>query len=196
MPDKCQLTLLCHFSECTLSVSRFVLMFQRLCHKIAEWVSRSCFKCISGIISKLLVSQGKGYSGGQEKMLRRALGGNTHILTRFTSIYFKSILSSSIHLTYLQLSTLHLCYKPNISSVQYLHLSMFIFAGLWGRPRNLHSLEQLKYLHSVLSKNQNVTESNKGLLVETIRSGIRRQKQMKHNLNLNEKSLRFLDSKS
>ena len=22
--------------------------------------------------------------------------------------------------------------------------------GLWGRPRNLHSLEQLKYLHSVL----------------------------------------------
>ena len=129
-------------------------------------------------------------------MLRRALGGNTHILTRFTSIYFKSILSSSIHLTYLQLSTLHLCYKPNISSVQYLHLSMFIFAGLWGRPRNLHSLEQLKYLHSVLSKNQNVTESNKGLLVETIRSGIRRQKQMKHNLNLNEKSLRFLDSKS
>ena len=59
--------------------------------------------------------------------------------------------------------------------------------GLWGRPRNLHSLEQLKYLHSVLrlgmgsflvsklpshhfSKNQTVTESNKGLLVETIRS--------------------------
>ena len=96
MPDKCQLTLLCHFSECTLSVSRFVLMFQRLCHKIAEWVSRSCFKCISGIISKLLVSQGKGYSGGQEKMLRRALGGNTHILTRITSIYFKSILIQSI----------------------------------------------------------------------------------------------------
>ena len=42
--------------------------------------------------------------------------------------------------------------------------------GLWGRPRNLHSLEQLKYLHSVLSKNQTVTESNKSLLVETIRS--------------------------
>ena len=42
--------------------------------------------------------------------------------------------------------------------------------GLWGRPRNLHSLEQLKYLHSVLSKNQTVTEGNKGLLVETIRS--------------------------
>ena len=93
MPDKCQLTLLCHFSECTLSVSRFVLMFQRLCHKIAEWVSRSCFKCISGIISKLLVSQGKGYSGGQEKMLRRALGGNPHTLTRFTSIYIFQIYS-------------------------------------------------------------------------------------------------------
>ena len=61
---------------------------------------------------------------------------------------------------------------------------MFVFAGLWGRPRNLHSLEQLKYLHSVLSKNQTVTESNKGLLVETIRSGIRQQ--MKHNINLNE----------
>ena len=44
------------------------------------------------------------------------------------------------------------------------------FNGLWGRPRNLHSLDQLKYLHSVLSKNQTVTESNKGLLVETIRS--------------------------
>ena len=55
---------------------------------------------------------------------------------------------------------------------------MFVFEGLWGRPRNLHSLEQLKYLHSVLSKNQNVTESNKGLLVETIRSGVRQQ--MKH----------------
>ena len=42
--------------------------------------------------------------------------------------------------------------------------------GLWGRPRNLHSLEHLKYLHSVLSKNQTVTDSNKSLLVETIRS--------------------------
>ena len=116
MPDKCQLTLLCHFSECTLSVSRFVLMFQRLCHKIAEWVSRSCFKCISGIISKLLVSQGKGYSGGQEKMLRRALGGNPHILTRFTSIYFKSILSSSIHLTDLQIQAL---INVNIEHLKY-----------------------------------------------------------------------------
>ena len=44
------------------------------------------------------------------------------------------------------------------------------FSGLWGKPRTLHSLEQLKYLHSVLSKNQTVTDSNKGLLVETIRS--------------------------
>ena len=44
------------------------------------------------------------------------------------------------------------------------------FSGLWGKPRTLHSLEQLKYLHSVLSKNQTVTDGNKGLLVETIRS--------------------------
>ena len=44
------------------------------------------------------------------------------------------------------------------------------FNGLWGRPRTLHSLDQLKYLHSVLSKNQTVTDGNKGLLVETIRS--------------------------
>jgi len=43
------------------------------------------------------------------------------------------------------------------------------WSGLW-RPRNPHSLDHLKYLHSVLSKNQTVTEGNKGLLVETIRS--------------------------
>jgi len=41
--------------------------------------------------------------------------------------------------------------------------------GLW-KPKNPHSLEHLKYLYSVLSKNQTVTESNKSLLVETIRS--------------------------
>ncbi|GAB6025945.1 hypothetical protein CHUAL_011914 [Chamberlinius hualienensis] len=41
--------------------------------------------------------------------------------------------------------------------------------GLW-RPKNPHSLEHLKYLHGVLSKNQVVTEDNKGLLVETLRS--------------------------
>ena len=41
--------------------------------------------------------------------------------------------------------------------------------GLW-KPKNPHSLEHLKYLYSVLSKNQTVTESNKSLLVETIRA--------------------------
>lgn len=41
--------------------------------------------------------------------------------------------------------------------------------GLW-RPKNPHSLEHLKYLHNVLSKNQTVSEDTKGLLVETLRS--------------------------
>ena len=43
------------------------------------------------------------------------------------------------------------------------------FGGLW-KPKNPHSLDHLKYLYSVLSKNQVVTESNKGLLVETLRA--------------------------
>ncbi|XP_078456459.1 protein CLEC16A isoform X2 [Lampetra planeri] len=37
-------------------------------------------------------------------------------------------------------------------------------------PRAFHSLEQLKYLHNVLAKNTTVTEGNRNLLVETIRS--------------------------
>lgn len=41
--------------------------------------------------------------------------------------------------------------------------------GVW-KPKNLHSLEHLKYLYSVLGKNQTVTEQNQGLLVETLRS--------------------------
>ncbi|XP_044016067.1 protein CLEC16A homolog isoform X2 [Aphidius gifuensis] len=41
--------------------------------------------------------------------------------------------------------------------------------GLW-KPKNPHSLEQLKYLYNVLSKNQNVSDNNRGLLVETLRS--------------------------
>ncbi|KOX71482.1 Protein CLEC16A [Melipona quadrifasciata] len=41
--------------------------------------------------------------------------------------------------------------------------------GLW-KPKNLHSLEHLKYLYHVLSKNQTVSENNRGLLVETLRS--------------------------
>lgn len=41
--------------------------------------------------------------------------------------------------------------------------------GVW-KPKNPHSLEHLKYLHSVLCKNQTVTEQNLSLLVETLRS--------------------------
>ncbi|XP_076183141.1 C-type lectin domain containing ema isoform X2 [Ptiloglossa arizonensis] len=41
--------------------------------------------------------------------------------------------------------------------------------GLW-KPKNPHSLEHLKYLYNVLSKNQTVSELNRGLLVETLRS--------------------------
>lgn len=41
--------------------------------------------------------------------------------------------------------------------------------GLW-KPKNPHSLDHLKYLYNVLSKNQTVSESNRGLLVETLRS--------------------------
>ncbi|CAM1154745.1 Uncharacterised protein g11382 [Pycnogonum litorale] len=38
------------------------------------------------------------------------------------------------------------------------------------KPKNPHSLEQLKYLYNFLSKNQQVSDSNRGLLVETLRS--------------------------
>ncbi|XP_018371507.1 PREDICTED: protein CLEC16A isoform X1 [Trachymyrmex cornetzi] len=41
--------------------------------------------------------------------------------------------------------------------------------GLW-KPKNPHSPEHLKYLYNVLSKNQSVSENNRGLLVETLRS--------------------------
>lgn len=41
--------------------------------------------------------------------------------------------------------------------------------GLW-KPKNPHSLEHLRYLYAVLSKNQTVQESNRSLLVETLRS--------------------------
>lgn len=37
-------------------------------------------------------------------------------------------------------------------------------------PRTIHSLEHLKYMYHVLTKNTTVTESNRNLLVETIRS--------------------------
>ncbi|GAB1602331.1 protein CLEC16A-like isoform X3 [Argonauta hians] len=41
--------------------------------------------------------------------------------------------------------------------------------ALW-KPKNPHSLEHLKYLYSILCKNQTVTENNRCLLVETLRS--------------------------
>ncbi|XP_033215304.1 protein CLEC16A homolog isoform X2 [Belonocnema kinseyi] len=44
------------------------------------------------------------------------------------------------------------------------------FGGGFWKPKNLHSLEHLKYLYNVLSKNQTVSENNRGLLVETLRS--------------------------
>lgn len=36
-------------------------------------------------------------------------------------------------------------------------------------PKNRLSLENLKILHGVLEKNQNVSEQNRGLLVESLR---------------------------
>ena len=44
-----------------------------------------------------------------------------------------------------------------------------IFSRLW-KPKNPHSLDNLKYVHSVMSKNKIVNKSNKSLLVEAIRS--------------------------
>ncbi|XP_043280706.1 protein CLEC16A homolog isoform X2 [Venturia canescens] len=44
------------------------------------------------------------------------------------------------------------------------------FGGGLGKPKNPHSLEHLKYLYYVLSKNQTVSDNNRGLLVETLRS--------------------------
>ncbi|XKL62954.1 hypothetical protein PGB90_005318 [Kerria lacca] len=41
--------------------------------------------------------------------------------------------------------------------------------NLW-KPKNVHSLDHLKYLYTILSKNQNVSDGNRGLLVETLRS--------------------------
>lgn len=40
---------------------------------------------------------------------------------------------------------------------------------LW-KPKKTHSPEQLKYLHYILQRNSTVTDSNKGLVVETLRS--------------------------
>ncbi|XP_026324705.1 protein CLEC16A homolog isoform X2 [Hyposmocoma kahamanoa] len=43
------------------------------------------------------------------------------------------------------------------------------FGGGWGRPKNPHSLERLKYLHNILSKNTTVSEGNRSTLVESLR---------------------------
>ncbi|KAL0841441.1 hypothetical protein ABMA28_015123 [Loxostege sticticalis] len=43
------------------------------------------------------------------------------------------------------------------------------FGAAWGRPKNPHSLERLKYLHNILCKNTTVSESNRGTLVESLR---------------------------
>lgn len=44
------------------------------------------------------------------------------------------------------------------------------FGGGWNRPKNRLSLDHLKYLYSVLERNPTVSESNRGLLVESLRS--------------------------
>ncbi|KAF0312325.1 Protein CLEC16A [Amphibalanus amphitrite] len=44
-----------------------------------------------------------------------------------------------------------------------------LFGGVW-KPKNPHSLEHLKHLYNVLQRNQTVSEGNRGLLVETLRS--------------------------
>nr|CAH0101247.1 unnamed protein product [Daphnia galeata] len=44
------------------------------------------------------------------------------------------------------------------------------FGGGGSKPKNPHSLEHLKYLYNVMIKNQTVSESNRSLLVESLRS--------------------------
>ncbi|XP_071105280.1 protein CLEC16A-like [Haliotis cracherodii] len=41
--------------------------------------------------------------------------------------------------------------------------------AIW-KPKNLHSLDHLKFLYTVLCKNQAITDYNRGLLIETLRS--------------------------
>uniref|UniRef100_A0A5S6QMS8 FPL domain-containing protein n=1 Tax=Trichuris muris TaxID=70415 RepID=A0A5S6QMS8_TRIMR len=45
---------------------------------------------------------------------------------------------------------------------------LFTSGGIW-KPKNPHSLEYLKYLYSLLTKNAIVTEQNRSLLVEALR---------------------------
>ncbi|XP_034448363.1 protein CLEC16A isoform X2 [Hippoglossus hippoglossus] len=44
------------------------------------------------------------------------------------------------------------------------------WVGGQGRAKNIHSLDHLKYMYHVLTKNTTVTDNNRNLLVETIRS--------------------------
>ncbi|XP_047656799.1 protein CLEC16A isoform X2 [Tachysurus fulvidraco] len=44
------------------------------------------------------------------------------------------------------------------------------WVGGQGKPKNIHSLDHLKYMYHVLTKNTTVTDHNRNLLVETIRS--------------------------
>uniref|UniRef100_A0A3P8YBG5 C-type lectin domain containing 16A n=1 Tax=Esox lucius TaxID=8010 RepID=A0A3P8YBG5_ESOLU len=44
------------------------------------------------------------------------------------------------------------------------------WVGGQGKTKNIHSLDHLKYMYHVLTKNTTVTDSNRNLLVETIRS--------------------------
>ncbi|EFX79851.1 hypothetical protein DAPPUDRAFT_304370 [Daphnia pulex] len=44
------------------------------------------------------------------------------------------------------------------------------FGGGGSKPKNPHSLDHLKYLYNVMIKNQTVSESNRSLLVESLRS--------------------------
>uniref|UniRef100_A0A914C4R6 FPL domain-containing protein n=1 Tax=Acrobeloides nanus TaxID=290746 RepID=A0A914C4R6_9BILA len=41
-------------------------------------------------------------------------------------------------------------------------------SSLW-KPKNIHNVEYLKYLHGILLKNEKITESNKALIIEAIR---------------------------
>ncbi|XP_018901977.2 protein CLEC16A homolog isoform X2 [Bemisia tabaci] len=47
---------------------------------------------------------------------------------------------------------------------------MYRLFGGFGKPKNPHSLENLKHLYNVLLKNKTVTDNNRGLLVEVLRS--------------------------
>ncbi|KAB5554277.1 hypothetical protein PHYPO_G00048480 [Pangasianodon hypophthalmus] len=44
------------------------------------------------------------------------------------------------------------------------------WVGGQGKSKNIHSLDHLKYMYHVLTKNTTVTDHNRNLLVETIRS--------------------------